>query len=101
MYKPLLNLYNPQVALAAPPRCVAAYRRRGAGGPRGGGGGGGDVAVGSLAPLRSREFTTPCRPLEGGHLQGVLYSTRGAQTSKTLVTDVVNIQDSRGGLEGV
>eukprot|EP00959_Pyramimonas_sp_CCMP1952_P031244 654875-Pyramimonas_sp.AAC.1 len=25
------------------------------------------------------------------HLQGVLYSTRGSQTSKTLVTNVVNI----------
>eukprot|EP00976_Prorocentrum_cordatum_P111207 1195327-Prorocentrum_minimum.AAC.7 len=29
------------------------------------------------------------------HLQGVLYSTRGAQTSKTLVTNVVNTQDSQ------
>eukprot|EP00959_Pyramimonas_sp_CCMP1952_P113642 2375763-Pyramimonas_sp.AAC.1 len=29
------------------------------------------------------------------HPQGVLYSTGGAQTSKTLVTDVVNAQDSQ------
>eukprot|EP00976_Prorocentrum_cordatum_P013014 260231-Prorocentrum_minimum.AAC.1 len=36
-------------------------------------------------------------------LQGVLYSTRGAQTSKTLVTNIVNTQErgSRGGREGV
>eukprot|EP00976_Prorocentrum_cordatum_P029815 607066-Prorocentrum_minimum.AAC.1 len=33
-----------------------------------------------------------------GHLQGTLYSTRGAQKSKTLVANVVNIQK---GLEGV
>eukprot|EP00959_Pyramimonas_sp_CCMP1952_P003499 73561-Pyramimonas_sp.AAC.1 len=30
-----------------------------------------------------------------GHLQGVLYSTRGPQKSKTLVTNVVNTQDSQ------
>eukprot|EP00976_Prorocentrum_cordatum_P003544 69524-Prorocentrum_minimum.AAC.3 len=29
------------------------------------------------------------------HLQGVLYSTRGARTSKTLVTNVVNTRDSQ------
>eukprot|EP00959_Pyramimonas_sp_CCMP1952_P292832 6124309-Pyramimonas_sp.AAC.1 len=29
------------------------------------------------------------------HLQGALYGTRGAQPSKTLVTNVVSIQDSQ------
>ena len=38
-------------------------------------------------PTKSEEYQR--------HLQGALYSTRGAQTSKTLVTNVVNIQDSQ------
>eukprot|EP00959_Pyramimonas_sp_CCMP1952_P386494 8099924-Pyramimonas_sp.AAC.2 len=35
-----------------------------------------------------------------GHLQGVLYSTQGAQKSKTLVTNRV-WRGSEGGLEGI
>eukprot|EP00976_Prorocentrum_cordatum_P041486 841846-Prorocentrum_minimum.AAC.1 len=39
-------------------------------------------------PTKSEEYQ--------GHLQGVMYSTRGAQKSETLVTNVMNIQDSQG-----
>eukprot|EP00976_Prorocentrum_cordatum_P074460 1181529-Prorocentrum_minimum.AAC.2 len=38
-------------------------------------------------PTKSEEYQ--------GHLQGVLHGTRGAQTSKTLVTIVVHVQDSK------
>eukprot|EP00976_Prorocentrum_cordatum_P075273 1181836-Prorocentrum_minimum.AAC.5 len=38
-------------------------------------------------PTKSEEYQK--------HLQGVLHSTRGAQPSKTLVTNVVNTQDSQ------
>eukprot|EP00976_Prorocentrum_cordatum_P012061 242351-Prorocentrum_minimum.AAC.2 len=51
--------------------------------------------------LDAREPQNPTKSEEyRRHLQGVLCSTRGAHTSKTLVTNVVNTQDSQG-LAGV
>eukprot|EP00959_Pyramimonas_sp_CCMP1952_P157399 3291548-Pyramimonas_sp.AAC.1 len=54
----------------------------------------GDLSVKSRLGARKPQYPTKSEEYQG-YLQGMLYSTRGAQTSKTLDTNVVNIQDSQ------